>query len=92
MEESIRLARWTRCQNAAHVLNRQAWEQAPTQKKYRPCTKARVYIEACNKGNTAPMMVVTQEAALAPCDCHTSITFSKLLDYEFIDHRQPQAK
>lgn len=80
--------RWERYQNAAHRLNGEAYNKFGLVKvgksyQFHPCAKSLVYIEACNRGCDEPTMVVTQQAALEPCRCHTDLTVTQLLDYEF---------
>lgn len=79
---------WEKYQNAAHTLNRQAYEQQLSKKngkrfRFQPCPKGDVFIQGCDYGQVA--FEVTQRAALTICTCHNDLNESQLIDLMYDD-------
>jgi len=71
-------------QNAAHTLNRQAYERQVSElhgrkfKQFIPCEKATVFIRACDAVKPEVTSVIVHRAALVFCNCHHDLSESEL--------------
>lgn len=77
------LGKYQRYQNAAHILNKQAYEQQAKKRKvkqFHPCEKSLVLIRA---DQSQPASITELECIYTHCTCHPDLTMDDLLEMEF---------
>lgn len=80
-------SRATLCQNAAFRLQAEAYaaqSKNGTKKlrQFNPCPKGLAYTKELADGNQRAQSLVWNDVYMTSCDCHSSITMNKLIEYE----------